>query len=147
MLQPVHHLILKELCDHRSSIIYLLHSNKKARPQINWLTHHHLLNRGQSHVVIPQEHRVCIVLHDKEKTTRWGHGFRCEASNSCAEGLTSGLGLSSGTKATLKWVQKSVPDSQPLPSRALSFFLTMTALCSTHSPRKEERRSRQATDF
>lgn len=56
---------------------------------------------------------------------------------SCSEGLTSGLGLSWGTKATLKWVQKRVPDSQPLPSLAVNFFLTITALWSTHSPSRE----------
>lgn len=105
-----------------------------ASPQVAWLTHHHLLNRGQGHVVIPQEHRVCIVLHDKEKTTREKMDWVVKPPTAVTEGLTSGLGLSWGTKATLKWVQKRVPEIQPLPSRALSFFLTMTALCSTHSP-------------
>lgn len=49
------------------------------------------------------------------------------------------MGLSWGTKATLKWVQKRVPDSQPLPSLAVNFFLTMMALWRTHSPGREEK--------
>ena len=55
------------------------------------------------------------------------------------------MGLSWGTKATLKWVQKSVPASQPPPSLADSFFLTSTALWRTHSPvrRGEERRGEE----
>lgn len=61
----------------------------------------------------------------------------------CSDGLTSALGPSWGTKATLKWVQKRVPDSQPLPSLAVSFFLTMTALWSTHSPSGDRRQMSQ----
>lgn len=66
-------------------------------------------------------------------------------NNINAQRLTSGLGLSWGTKATLKWVQKRVPESQPLPSLAVSFLLTITALWSTHSPNDKGRCSTVVT--
>ncbi|TNN37142.1 hypothetical protein EYF80_052686 [Liparis tanakae] len=67
------------------------------------------------------QHQRCNTAHSRSSSiTR-------SRDHDHAEGLTSGLGLSWGTKATLKWVQKRVPDTQPLPSLAVSFFLTITA--------------------